>query len=179
MVSIKVAQLIQTIESNDFVTRLLDDGLLVDVIFFDQAKLFDKVQHQLLLLKMEACRVYEDIVAWIEAFLTGRTQRVVIHDATGKTLYDDEIPVISGALQGTILGFTLFGIYTIDCTTHPKNPWALYTGNCKLLGLVQISPNHSTMQEDLDQLSRWSSEWSLQFNMSKCKVLHLGYDNSR
>ena len=99
------------IETYDFVTRFLDDGLLVDVILLDQSKAFDKVQHQLLLLKMESYRVHEDIVAWIETFLTGRTQRVVVYDATSKNVYSDEIPVISGVPWGKILGPTLFGIY--------------------------------------------------------------------
>ncbi|XP_065580170.1 uncharacterized protein LOC136040033 [Artemia franciscana] len=46
------------IDSYDFVTRLLDDCLLVDVILLDQAKAFDKVQHQFVLLKMEAYKVH-------------------------------------------------------------------------------------------------------------------------
>ena len=35
------------------------------------------------------------------------------------------------------------------------------------------------MQEDLNQLSRWSSEWGLRFNVSKCKVRHLEHNNPR
>ena len=34
----------------------------------------------------------------------------------------------------------------------------LNVDDCKLLGQAQISPNHSTMQADLDELSRLSSE---------------------
>jgi len=51
----------------------LDDELPVDVILIDQAKAFDELQHQLL-LKLEAYRVHEDIVAWIAAFLIGGTK---------------------------------------------------------------------------------------------------------
>ena len=55
---------------------------------------------------MEAYRVHEDIVPWIEAFLTGEAQRVIVYDNTSKTIYSNEIPVIDEVLQGTILGLT-------------------------------------------------------------------------
>ena len=114
------------IESYDFVKRLLDDVLPVDFLLLDQAKAFDKVQHQLLLLKLEEYMVHKDTVAWIEAFLTGRTQRVVVYDSTGKTVYSDEIPFTSGVPQGNIMEPTLFSMYIYDCTTHLKNPLTLY-----------------------------------------------------
>ena len=49
---------------------------------------------------MEAYRVHENIVAWIEAFLTVRTQRVKVYDSTGKIVYSGEIPVVSRVPQG-------------------------------------------------------------------------------
>ena len=129
------------VKSYDFVTSLLDDGLLVDFILLDQAKAFDKV-HQFLPLKMEAYRVHEDIVEWIESFLTGRMQRVVVYDATSKTVYSDEIPVISRVSQGIILGPTLFSIYINDCTTYLKNPLTLYADDYKLFSFFSKFGKH-------------------------------------
>ena len=63
MVSVKVTQSTQTSLNHMTLTRLLDYGLPVDVILLDQAKAFDKVQHQFLVLKLEAYRVHEGIVA--------------------------------------------------------------------------------------------------------------------
>ena len=70
-------------------------------------------------------------------------------------------------------------MYINNCTTNLKNPLMLYADDCKLLGLAQNNLNLSTMQEDLDRLSRWSSDWCLQFNALKCKVLHLGRNNPK
>ena len=70
-------------------------------------------------------------------------------------------------------------MYINNCTTNLKNPLMLYADDCKLLGLAQNNLNLSTMQEDLDRLSRWSSDWCLQFNALKCKVLHLGHNNPK
>jgi hypothetical protein len=70
-------------------------------------------------------------------------------------------------------------MYINNCTTNLKNPLMLYADDCKLLGLAEYNLNLSTMQEDLDRLSRWSSDWCLQFNALKCKVLHLGHNTPK
>jgi len=33
---------------------------------------------------------------------------------------------------------------------------------------------HSALQNDLDELVKWADEWQLRFNVSKCKVMHIG-----
>ena len=48
----------------------------VDVIFLDFAKAFDKVPHKRLLTKLEAHGLGGKVLRWIEAWLTGRMQRV-------------------------------------------------------------------------------------------------------
>jgi len=35
------------------------------------------------------------------------------------------------------------------------------------------------MQEYLDSLDEWAHKWQLQFNVSKCKVMHVGKKNPR
>ena len=34
------------------------------------------------------------------------------------------------------------------------------------------------LQDDITQLFLWATKWQLQFNPTKCKVLHLGTSNS-
>ena len=36
-----------------------------------------------------------------------------------------------------------------------------------------------TMQVDLHNLVLWSKEWQMLFNVDKCKVMHLGYNNPK
>lgn len=33
------------------------------------------------------------------------------------------------------------------------------------------------MQQALDNLSTWASRWGMEFNVPKCKVMHLGHNN--
>ena len=36
-----------------------------------------------------------------------------------------------------------------------------------------------SMQADLDQLVEWADKWQMQFNVSKCKIMHVGQKNPR
>ena len=46
------------------ITKWIDDGSPVDVVYLDFQKAFDKVPHQILLLKLKAHG--NDVINWIE-----------------------------------------------------------------------------------------------------------------
>lgn len=37
--------------------------------------------------------------------------------------------------------------------------------------------NDRRLQESLDKLFQWSLDWQMEFNVNKCKVMHLGRSN--
>ena len=80
------------------ITKWIDVGSPVDIIYLDFQKVFDKVPHQRLLLKLKAHGIGDSITDWIEQWLTDRRQRVVV---------DGEVSnwksVLSGVLQGSVL----------------------------------------------------------------------------
>ena len=54
------------LEYLETVTKLLDEGVSVDVIYLDFAKAFDKVPHARLLKKLEAHGIEGDFTRWIK-----------------------------------------------------------------------------------------------------------------
>ena len=54
----------------------------MDVVYTDFAKAFDKVSHRKLLHKLRFFGLGQRIVEYIRSFLTGKSQRVVLGDAS-------------------------------------------------------------------------------------------------
>ena len=60
------------------ITKWVDEGSPVDIIYLDFQKAFDKVPHQRLILKLKSHGIGISIINWIEQWLTDRRQRVVV-----------------------------------------------------------------------------------------------------
>ncbi len=57
------------------ITKRVDEGSPVDVIYLDFQKAFDKVPHQRQIVKLKSHGMGNSIVNWIEQWLTDRRQR--------------------------------------------------------------------------------------------------------
>ena len=60
------------------ITKWIDEGSPVDIIYLDFQKAFDKVPHHRLLLKLKAHGIGDSVIDWIEQWLADRRQRVVV-----------------------------------------------------------------------------------------------------
>jgi hypothetical protein len=67
------------LEFMEVATKAVDEGLCMDVVYLDFAKAFDKVPKKRLGKKLQAHGIDGPLLTWIDAWLTGREQRVVLN----------------------------------------------------------------------------------------------------
>ena len=155
------------------ITKCVDEGSPVDVIYLDFQKAFDKVPHQRLILKLKSHGMGNSIINWIEQCLKDRRQRVVV---------DGEVsswkPVLSGVPQGSVLGPILFLIYINDLEDGVTGNILKFADDTKLFRKVKEIGDKQKLQDDIDKLVKWSEKWQMLFNFGKCKCLHTGSGNT-
>ena len=64
----------------DWVTRLVDKGKAVGVVYLDFSKAIDIVSHSILLGKMAACVLNTYTLCWVRNWLEGHAQWVVVNE---------------------------------------------------------------------------------------------------
>ncbi len=78
-----------------------------------------------------------------------------------------------------MLGPILFVIFINDLPDVVRSATTIFADDTKLFRAVQTREDHNILQQDLDNLVKWSHKWQLGFNETKCKSLHLGRSNQR
>ena len=99
------------------------------------------------------------MLQWIDAFLSGRRQRVVVNGSKSTWA-----KVTSGIPQGSVLGPLLFACFINDMPSVVESPVHLFADDTKLYKRVTILEDSST-------------KWNLCFNSNKCKMMHIGHSN--
>lgn len=159
----------------EVVTQAVDEGVAVDIIYLDFSKAFDKVPFKRLLKKLESYGIEGTVLRWIESWLIGRQQRVVLNGNCSEWS-----PVKSGVPQGSILGPLAFILYIEDLENGVENLLTLinkFADDTKLCKRIKCQFDQAQLQECLNHVMNWAVNWGMTFNIDKCKVLHLGRNN--
>ena len=162
----------QLLEVLEAWTKLLDGGHSVDCLYLDFKKAFDSVPHKRLLQKLEALGIRGHLLRWIEAYLSGRSQRVRVNGEMSTSN-----SVTSGIPQGSVLGPLLFICFINDLPNVAMSNIKLFADDTKLYRVVDTPEDANIFQNDVDAVTRWADTWQLQFNEAKCKVVHYGNKN--
>ena len=141
-----------------------------DVLYLDFSKAFDKVDHKILLKKIQAFGIRGKLYDWIASFLTGRKQHVIV-DGVMSTIID----VISGVPQGTVLGPLLFLIYIDDIFSVVKHSKIkVFADDSKLHKDISSHIDRILLQEDLLSVVNWADANNMELNEEKFQLLQHG-----
>ena len=145
----------------------------VDIAILDFSKAFDKVPHQRLLRKLRHYRITGQTCGWIQAFLSNRTQCVVVDGASSQWC-----PVESGVPQGTVLGPLLFLLFINVLPNFVSSQVRLFADDCLLYRTISSIEDQLKLQADLKSLEDWASTWGMSFNPSKCTIMAISRSSS-
>ena len=158
------------------VTDYVDKGFPVDIIYLDFAKAFDKVPHLRLAEKLKAIGIEGHILEWIKSWLSDRRQKVRVYGSESQWEQ-----VLSGVPQGSVLGPILFIIYNddIDCAAISPVFINKFADDTKTARPIKTEQDRIELQACLDGMCSWAMMWGMEFNVKKCKVMHIGHINNR
>jgi len=141
------------LEFLDQVTKYLDSGEAVDIVYLDFSKAFDKVPHKGLDKKLEAHGISGRVRAWIQEWLKDRNQWVEVNGARSLLAI-----VLSGVPQGSILGPILFIIYinNIDDMAKKADILNKFADDTKAGSKVSTPEGVQNLQDCLNGFVEWS-----------------------
>lgn len=152
---------------NDYITDAMDHGKQVDVVYTDYSKCFDRIDHVILLRKLEGIGIRGDLLRWFSSYIENRSQAVVLNNYISSWVL-----VPSGVPQGSLLGPLLFIIYVNDidsCLTSSK--LLCFADDMKIYATISSTADMTAFQTDLQCLEVYCQKSKLDLNPKKCSVV--------
>jgi ribonuclease P/MRP protein subunit RPP40 len=171
--------LTQLLSHWDSILEGLESGEGVDAVYLDFSKAFDKVETGVLLHKLKDGKVLGKVGCWLAAFLDSAfRQQAVVVDGRISSLS----PVISGVLQGTVLGPVLFLLHISDIArgVSSSTTTSSYVDDTRVSrSIVDKVADCQALQDDLGSVYQWADQVNMTFNSDKFECLRYWPKNSK
>ena len=145
----------------------MDKGRYVDALYTDFSKAFDRIDIPLLIFKLKQLGFEQDLLKWIESYLTHRSQTVSFCGHLSQS-----VNVTSGVPQGSHLGPLLFILFVNDVTSILNHLKVLiYADDMKLYMTISEQKDIVLMQHEINLFYKWCNKNLLELNINKCHVI--------
>ena len=150
--------------------RAASAGQVSGVVLLDLSAAFDLVDPSLLLQKLKAYGVEEDMLCWMQTYLTGRQQAVWIDHALS-----DFVECEVGVPKGSNLGPLLFLIFYNDLPHSLSCPLDAYADDSTITVSDKSTEEiGAKMTENCELVSDWMVMNKLKLNADKTHLMTVG-----
>ncbi|KAL7304756.1 hypothetical protein TKK_0002988 [Trichogramma kaykai] len=152
----------------------VDKRKITALVFFDFSKVFDSIDHGLLISKLRHLGCDALAVEWFSSYLSNRGMSVKSEDGA----LSEPLFTTSGVSQGRSLGPLLFAVFINDLHTalrHSKH--IIYADDTAIFQHHFPSRIHeliADLNSDADAVAAWAAENKLHLNPTKTTVMILG-----
>ena len=135
----------------------------------DFSKAFDRIDHNILLRKLQLLNVPQLLLNWCANFLYDRQQRVLLHNFSSSWKH-----VRDGVPQGTKLGPLFFLVMVNDLRSDL--PLYKYVDDCTIYEVISTSLYQpSILQNELNKIIEWTDSNNMKINVIKTKELSISF----
>ena len=138
----------------------LDSGQEARIVQIDINAAFDRVNHQGILYKLCSVGIGGFVLSILTQFLSDRSQNVIVDGCRSKL-----VNIVSGVLQGSVLGPLLFLLYTSELFSVWENKLIAYADDSTLIAVVPSPGLRVVVAEslscDLVKVSEWCDLWGM------------------
>lgn len=150
----------------EFMKREVDNSGQVDVIYADFSKAFDKIPHNILLMRLAKIGLNTRDVKLFKSYLSDRQLSVFYNGFESLKFVST-----SGVPQGSNLGPLMFIIFIDDLLKILGELKLAFADDFKLFSSINNMQDCWVLQEQVDKLSLWCKDNKLNLNIGKCKVV--------
>lgn len=152
------------------VEKAFEEKKVCSAVFLDVAQAFDKVWHEGLLYKLhkDLPRQYFEI---LKSYLTDRYFRVRYG-----THYSELKKIAAGVPQGSVLGPTLYLLYTRDIPEDNSIMMATFADDTAILAVDDtVEEATNKLQMALNKVKNWTQRWRIKLNETKSTHTNFTY----
>ena len=129
-------------------------------------KAFDKVNHSILMKKLQLLGIGNPLLSWLNEFLKNRKIQVSVQGFISHSR-----DMVSGVPQGSVLGPILFLIYINHLTADLTCKWSFFADDLKIF-ISSTADNYNInmelLQSHIDMIMNIAHSWGLNFASHMC-----------